>query len=93
MHRLRTAATLLAVAGSVVLVPAAPALAAPSYANCTALQQSFPHGIGRAGARDVVRGSTRPVTTWKRDTAGYDRAVRANRDLDRDRDGVACERR
>ena len=92
MNRMPAAAA-LALAVAVVVVPAPAASAAVSHANCTALQQTCPHGIGRANARDVVRGSTRTVTTFRRDTPGYERAVRANRDLDRDRDGVACEKR
>ncbi len=73
------------------LVTALPASAAVSYANCTSLQKSYPHGIGRVGARDRTTGT--PVTTWRKDTAGYDRAMRANRGLDRDRDAIACEKR
>ncbi|MCW2818349.1 MAG: Excalibur calcium-binding domain protein [Marmoricola sp.] len=48
------------------------------------------HGIGRATAPD--RTSGRPVTNF-RHTRGYDVAVRKNRGLDRDRDGIACEAR
>jgi hypothetical protein len=74
------------------VVAAAPAaLAAPSYTNCTQLQKSYAHGIGRANARDKTSG--KPVTTFKRDTAGYNRAMQANSGLDRDKDGIACERR
>lgn len=90
MTRLLLGAT---VALAVALVPTAANAAGPSYANCTALQKTYGHGIGRTNAHDVVRGSTKPVTTWRHDTAGYNKAVKANRDLDRDRDGVACEKR
>ena len=71
---------------------AAPASAAVSHRNCTELQKTYPHGVGRANAVDRVT-SGRPVTTWKKDTKAYDAAMRANRGLDRDRDGVACEKR
>lgn len=93
--RARTPVVLALLAGAAAVLPAHPAAAAatpPRYANCTALHQYYPHGIGRAGAVDRVRSGS-PVTTWKRDTAGYNTAVGYNRDLDRDRDGVACERR
>ena len=70
---------------------APPASAAPSYRNCTELQKTYPHGIGRSDAKDKTSG--RPVTTFRRDTPGYNKAVNANRDLDRDRDGIACEKR
>jgi len=33
------------------------------------------------------------VTTWKRNTAVYNKAMKVNRDLDRDRDGIACEKK
>lgn len=88
MSRL-SAALLAATVG--LTVAASGASAAPNYKNCTELQKSYPHGIGRADARDKTSG--RPVTNFKRDTPGYNRAIKANGGLDRDRDGIACERR
>lgn len=82
---------LAASVGSVGVAPAA--LAAVSYANCTALQQTYAHGVGKATATDKVRGTAKPVTTWKKDTKAYQKAVAARPDLDRDRDGVACEKK
>lgn len=79
----------LSVLSVVVDVPSA--AAAPSYRNCTELQKTYAHGIGRSDARDKTTGV--PVTTFKRDTAGYKRAMSANAGLDRDRDGIACEKR
>ena len=76
--------------GTLLVAPAAEA--AVSYANCTAVQKTYPHGVGRANAVDRVT-SGKPVTTWKKDTAAYDRAIRANAGLDRDKDAVACEKR
>jgi hypothetical protein len=73
------------------LVAAPPAAAAVSYKSCTELNKTYKHGIGRANARDRTTGV--PVTSFRKDTAGYDRAMRANRGLDRDRDGIACEKR
>lgn len=58
------------------------------FSNCTELQRVYPHGVGKRKAKDRVRGSTRPVTTFKRSNALY----KANRHSDRDGDGVACER-
>src|SRR3954462_12411095 len=90
----------LLVAGSAAAVPAAiPALApakssvtataakAKSYPNCTALHRNYPHGVGKRNARDHVRGSTDPVTNFKRSNKLY----RLNSHLDRDGDHVACE--
>ena len=62
---------------------------AKTYKNCTALNRDYPHGVGKRGARDVVRGSTKPVTNFARNNALYN----ANSTKDRDRDGVACEKR
>ena len=66
-----------------------PPTSSVSYANCTALRMTYPNGIGRAGAVDRTSGT--PVTTWVADTNGYNRAINANDDLDRDNDGIACE--
>ena len=79
------------VTAPVVRPPAPPPPPRVSYANCTAVRQTYPHGIGRVGAVDRTTGAR--VTTWVKDTAGYNRAIDANSDLDRDRDGIACEQR
>ena len=81
----------IALACATVVVAAPAASAAPSYKNCTELQKTYKHGIGRADAKDKTSG--KPVTTFRKDTPGYNKAVKANRDLDRDRDGIACEKR
>ena len=71
------------------------ALAAPvttsakTYANCDALHKKYPHGVAKKGARDKVSGSTKPVTNFTVNTAVYN----ANKKSDRDKDGVACEKR
>ena len=62
-----------------------------AYKNCTAVNAKYPHGIGKAGARDHVSSGT-PVTTFRRSTKLYNLAMSINRGLDRDGDGVACER-
>jgi Excalibur calcium-binding domain len=60
------------------------------YKNCTNLNKKYPHGVGRLGARDKTSGA--PVTTFKRSTLIYRRAMSYNRGLDRDKDGIACEK-
>ena len=85
-------------AAAVVALVAAPAAqaappAASAYKNCTVLNSQFPNGIGTATAVDRVAAGAKPVTTFRRDTAGYTRAMQHNRGLDRDKDGVACEKR
>ncbi|MGZ6792144.1 MAG: excalibur calcium-binding domain-containing protein [Mycobacteriales bacterium] len=69
---------------------AAPAPVAPAvtrYASCAALNQDYPHGVGRPGAVDHTSGSA-PVTTFTVDDQVYE----ANTARDRDKDGIACER-
>ncbi len=63
---------------------------APAWKNCTRVQKTYPHGVGRALARDKTSGT--PVTTFKRSTRLYTTAMRNNGGLDRDKDGIACER-
>lgn len=66
---------------------------AVNYTNCTTLHATYPHGVGRTNAVDHVGGKSRPVTTFVHDTKRYNAAVAAKPDLDRDGDGVACEKR
>jgi len=73
---------------------AAPAgVSAPStlkeYKNCDALHKKYPHGVGKRGAKDKVRGSTSPVKSFTVNTAVYNQ----NKKSDRDKDGVACEKK
>jgi hypothetical protein len=74
------------------LAPAANATVPAKYANCTNFHHYYPHGLGRVGARDHVSGTTRPVTTFARNTYAYNVAIRNNAGLDRDHDYVACEK-
>ncbi len=78
-----------ALEGATLLVSntATPAL----YKNCTNLNKKYPHGLGKKGARDRTSGT--PVTTFVRSTKLYNKAMSYNRGLDRDGDGVACEKR
>jgi hypothetical protein len=92
----------LSAALAVALVGAAPAGAGavasptvvaaipPVYKNCTALNKKYPHGLGKAKARDKTSG--KPVTTFKRNTRLYNTAMSHNKRLDGDKDGIACEK-
>ena len=60
-----------------------------TYANCKALNAKYKHGVGRKGARDHVSGKTKPVKNFYVSTKLYN----ANKKLDRDKDGIACEKR
>jgi hypothetical protein len=68
---------------------AASAVAAP-WKNCTQVNKKYPHGVGKVGARDKTSGA--PVTSFKRSNVLYRTALRYNRGLDRDKDGIACEK-
>ncbi len=59
------------------------------YKNCKALNKVHRHGVGRPGAVDHVSGSTEPVTNFLR----HKKLYTLNKARDRDKDGVACERR
>lgn len=77
--------------GTVVAPVAQAAEAKPRvFANCTQMHKVYPHGVGKVGARDKGTSKNfKPVTTFKRDTALY----KANAKSDRDKDGIACEKR
>ena len=99
---MRSLLFLLALAAAAVI--AAPANAVPDraaarsagtliprlYKNCTNLNKRYRHGVGRRLARDKTSGT--PVTNFKRSTVLYNTAMRYNRGLDRDKDGIACEK-
>jgi hypothetical protein len=89
------AALAVTVLGASTLTFAVPASAHTTgiHDNCTSFNKAYPHGVGRAGARDRVSGRSGPVTSFKRSTAIYRIAVHHNSGLDRDHDGVACEKR
>ncbi|MGI9157632.1 MAG: excalibur calcium-binding domain-containing protein [Marmoricola sp.] len=80
-----TAATTMLVGGTAHSADAA--THAKEFKNCTALNHTYVHGVGRSGAHDKTSG--KPVTTFKHSTALYN----ANKKSDRDKDGIACEKR
>lgn len=89
-------ARLTSAAAAIALCAASPALFAPTaaaatphYRNCAQLNAHYKHGVGKKGARDKVSGRTKPVTTFAVNNTVYT----ANRTLDRDKDGIACEKR
>ena len=86
--------SVLAISLPIAAVGSAPANAASHpYKNCTTLHKKYPHGVGRSGAKDKVSGSSKPVTTFKRSTKIYKAVMKHNKGLDRDKDGIACEKR
>jgi hypothetical protein len=85
----RTAVVLAALAIGVAGTAADAAAPKPrKYPNCAALNSVYPHGVGLKGARDKTTG-TPPVTTFAVKVKVY--RLNASR-LDRDGDGIACEK-
>jgi Excalibur calcium-binding domain len=60
------------------------------WKNCTAVNARYPHGVGRNHAHDSTTGV--PVTNFKHSTRLYKIAMHYNKGLDRDKDGIACEK-
>jgi hypothetical protein len=88
--QVKTLAVVVALIAALVAPSAAFARIPPLYKNCTNLNKRYPHGVGRVGARDETSGT--PVTTFRRSTRLYRLALSYNRGLDRDKDGIACEK-
>jgi hypothetical protein len=60
------------------------------WKNCTQVNKRYPHGVGRLRAIDKTSGE--PVTNFRRSNLLYRTAMSYNRGLDRDKDGIACEK-
>jgi Excalibur calcium-binding domain len=91
--RLLVCLALVALASmATVLAPISAAKTPAVYKNCTNLNKKYPHGLGRGNARDITK-SDEPVTNFKRNTRLYRKAMSHNRRLDRDKDGIACEKK
>jgi len=59
------------------------------FPNCAALNGPHPHGIGRPGAVDKTARGAAPVTNFTVDAVQYNENASK---LDRDKDGIACEK-
>lgn len=75
----------------------AEAVTARHYKNCTALNKVYPHGVGRKGASDHTSGTKVKNFTVNTKVYGMNNGPRnastGEYDLDRDNDGIACEKR
>jgi hypothetical protein len=87
--RVRSAILVVVLIAALGATPVATAKAPALYKNCTNLNKKYPHGIGKAHARDHTSGTR--VTTFVRSDRLYRIAMSYNRGLDRDKDGIACE--
>lgn len=87
---IRTIATVVAgLSFTIGAVTASSAEAAPAkeYKNCTQLNQAYPHGVGKPGAKDKTSGT--PVRNFTANKKVYS----LNTKSDRDKDGIACEKK
>ena len=76
-------------AGLSAVTSGADAATVPVFKNCAAMNAKYAHGVGKPGAKDHVT-SGKPVTTFYASAAIY----AANpKTLDRDKDGIMCEKR
>ena len=95
MNSLKRAAALVAGAAVLALPLSTTTVSAEAasgiYKNCTAFHKKYPHGVGKSGAKDKT--SSKPVTNFKKSTKIYKAAMSKNKGLDRDKDGIACEKR
>lgn len=73
--------------GPIAVAASAEAVPVKAYKNCTQLNKAYKHGVGKPGARDKTSGT--PVTNFKRSAAIY----KQNKGRDRDKDGIACEKK
>jgi hypothetical protein len=71
-------------------VPAAQAHSTGIHDNCTNLNKKWPHGVGRRNAHDKTSGT--PLRNFYHNTKQYRLADNHNGTLDRDNDGIACEK-
>jgi Excalibur calcium-binding domain len=77
---------------ALVIAPVAVSGTPVIYKNCTNFNKRYHHGVGRIGAHDKTKSATsEPVTNFLRSNRIYTLAMKYNRGLDRDHDGVACE--
>ena len=88
-----TATMLSSLAGVAVATAPSQAASRPTWTkNCTELNKKYRHGVGKTTARDRTS-SGRPVTNFKRSNSLHRQAMSYNKGLDRDKDGIACEKR
>ena len=88
--RFAALAATLVVFAAIVLPASATSKMPYRWKNCTHVNQKYRHGVGKLHAHDRTSGV--PVTNFFHSTRLYKRAMSYNRGLDRDKDGIACEK-
>ena len=58
------------------------------FKNCTAMNKKFKHGVGKKGAKDKTANKVKVSNFYVHNTW-----YQLNKSLDRDKDGIACEKR
>lgn len=90
MKRASFAVSAVLAATALGLPAATAATVPPPWTNCTTYNHKWPHGVGRDHAVDHTSGT--PVRNFLHSTKIYNIAMNHNSDLDRDKDGIACEK-
>ena len=92
---LSIAALSIPLTASVTAADAAPK--AKHYKSCKDLNKVYKHGVGKKGASDMTSGKKVTTFTVSDKVYGYNNGPRNKKtgeyDLDRDNDGIACEKR
>jgi hypothetical protein len=74
------------------VAPASASAAVKTYKNCTALNKAHKHGIKKSStSKDVVRSGGKTIKKESKATTSKS-LYNANKKLDRDKDGIACEK-
>jgi hypothetical protein len=84
------ATAVICLVAAVPFADAASARIPARWRSCKAVNAKYLHGVGRVNAVDKKAGE--PVTNFTHSNYLYRVAMRYNRRLDRDRDGIACEK-
>lgn len=83
------AVSLLTTGAIVVADPASAAAKPKVYKNCAALNKKYKHGAGLKGAKDKVKSGKAVTNFTVIDKAFY----KANKNRDKDKDNILCEKR
>lgn len=86
-------AIILGIIVSIVMTSPATAVSAKSFKNCAALNKVHPGGVSKSGAVDMTKKNGKFVPAKPKKVPTVDDALYAeNPKLDRDKDGIACEK-
>lgn len=79
-----------ALLGGTVAAPVHAEAATTKFKNCASMNKVYKHGVAKKkGVKDKVRGNTKPVTNYTVNAKVYQASYKS---LDRDKDGIMCEK-